>query len=281
MAVDARHFLARAALLAAFSLVTTAGWGAECKDEKNQTRGLQQRLRALEQEKGRLNQGKAEADGQLKAAQEKLELAQRNAESSGRKKVAIAKELEDSKAENERLQTRLQEAESLLSASRSRTAALEAELSTLRGALAGSELKSRQMGAELEARAKSLGECVAKNEGLYQVGAELIKESADRAGGTLGGEPVTQLSRVALESRLEERRERLDQQVLLDVRREQHDKAIRRTVQETTDRERAERERALAAAQEQENLQKTRQKQQSLLDRWGRDLRKRFEGFEW
>ena len=279
--MNARHFLAHAVLLALLSTVTAVSWGADCKDEKSQVRGLQQRMRALEQDKARLNQGKAESDGQLKEAREKLELAQRNAESSGRKKVAVAKELEESKAENELLQARLKEVESLLSASGARVAALESELSAVRGSLAGSELKARQLGTELEARSQSLGECVAKNEGLYRVGAQLIKESADRVGGALAGEPLTQLSRVALESRLEEHRERLDQQVLLEVRREEHEKATRRALQEGAGRERAERERTLVVTQEQERLQNTRQKQQSWLDRWGRDLRKRLDGFEW
>ena len=49
-------------------------------DNKDQVRGLQQRVRASEQAKAQLAQQKAELDAQVKAAADKLEATRRGAE---------------------------------------------------------------------------------------------------------------------------------------------------------------------------------------------------------
>jgi len=273
----------RASSLAGFALLVgllLAQPALAEKDSKEQVRSLQQRVRASEQAKAQLAQQKAELDQQLKAGSDKLEATRRSAEAAERKRSVLAKELETAAAEKAELAERLVALEAKLAATEVTLADSSAKLDKTAGLLGRSELNNRQLVDTLGQRTQSLAECSSKNENLYQVGASLMGELAAKgAGGLLGKEPVTGLARVALENKVEEYRDQLEQQRLAQAKAQED--AQRRATMQWLDEQRALREQAEQRQAELDRAKQAKLKQQSDLDKWTRKIKSMFDNLEW
>jgi len=272
---DVSHAKWVMALVASLLLVgPAAAADKDDKGDKQQVKALQQRLRAAEAEKAKLAQERAALDEESKAAQAKLTESQRKAAAAahrqGQSDKALQAALDDKAALTERL-----------AAAQAQLSALSASLSEREGQLRRTSTVLGQSEATLALRNTALGECTEKNDRLYRLGHMLLTQYPATALATpLGKEPVTQLARVAVENKMEELRDVLDEQQYGPVRQARRDAAARqaaevaRTATVTppeSDATRIARERNDRASRS----------QQAEVDRWAGKVRTFFDGFEW
>jgi len=253
-------------------------------DPKDQTRALQQRLRALEQEKAKLNQGKAEAESLAKASSDKLAATQKQADAAQRAKLALTKQLEELTAEKTELTEKFEALEKLQSET---TAQLEQTKTTLGQtalALQRSQIQGRQLTETVAARDQSVAECTAKNLGLYQVGSKLLQQINQAGwGAAYESEPLTQLRRVQTENKLEDYREAFDQFLLIQNQEKTHAQLQLQPQPQRQAKEPDifERMREQVKTADAERAQKAKAKELSQIDRWAKALKKSLDGFEW
>lgn len=250
------------------------------KDDKAQVRSLQQRVRSAEQAKAQLAQQKAELDGQVKVATDKLEATRRSGDAAERKRAALAKELDAAVAEKAELADKLAELERKLAESEGTLGDTYTNLNRTTQLLTRSEQANRQLNDTLGQRTQSLAECGTQNENLYQVGASLMSSLAGNGtGAPMEGEPVTGLARVALENKVEEYRDQLEQQRLAPLFAQEV--AQRRAAKQLLDDQRAAQALADQRNQELERNQSAKLKEQSELDKMTRKLKSFFANTEW
>jgi len=253
----------------------------EAKDGKEQLRSLQQRLRAQEQEKTKLVQGKAEIEGQLKDAGDKLAKSQRSAGVLTRKRAELDKAIETMAADKVAQADLLAAAEKKLADTAALLADTQSALSKTQSQLVRSEAGSRQLTQTLSQREQSLAEAQSKNESLYRLGASLIAQIEEKGLGTVfEKDPVTRLARVSLENKVELYREQLDTQRLAEQQSRQ-DQARSQAIAQRAEKARADAEQAVAIKAERDQVQRVKAKQQSELDKFTRNLLNFFDGFEW
>ena len=272
------------ALVAPLLLLTPAV--AADKDGKEQLRALQQRLRAAEADKGRLAQERAALDDQVKEAQSKLVQSRRQAAAAVQRHGQTDKALQAAAAEKAALEGQLAAAETKLSALTASLSERDAQVLRVNTLWGQSESARRQTDATLAQRTSALAECSDKNDRLYRLGNILLTgDGAALPASPMGGEPVTQLARVAVENRLEEMRDLLDEQQYGPVRLARREAALRQAAAAaaTTAVERPSASVAPAAVglAERQRQAQTRRAQQSEVDSWARMLRNFAEGFEW
>jgi hypothetical protein len=265
--------LGAALLLAA----PAAAVAQDAKNAKEQVRALQQRLRASEAEKAKLAQERAALDGEAKAAQASLTESQRKAAAAsyrlGQSDKALQAALDEKAAVAERL------------------AAAEAQLSVLSASLAEREGELQRTGvvlgqseATLALRTTALGECTEKNDGLYRLGHMLLSQYPAKALATpLGKEPVTQLSRVTVENKMEELRDALDEQQYGPARQARRDAEARMAAEVArlppVTATSAELDPAVIMARERN--ERALRAQQANVDKWTSKALTFFQGFEW
>lgn len=274
------------ALLAALLWLSAAPVGAADKDSKDgrdqQLRGLQQRLRVAEQDKSRLALEKAELDGQVKASADQLNLTRRGVETANRQRSVLARELEATAAAQQVLAEQLVSAQARLAELESRLADAGAGLTRSAGQLQRSEMSARQLGETLALRDRSLAECSSKNDDLYRVGGLLLGQFEIKGEGSpLENEPLTRLARVAVENKVEEYRDQLDQQRYGPQALARQTALQRQVALQQADEALAVRDRALLAQTERERHQRSKAKQQSELDKLTVKVRSFFENMEW
>lgn len=260
------------ALVASLMLVGPAA--AADKDDKQQVRALQQRLRAAEAEKAKLAQERAALGEEAKAAQASLTESQRKASAAayrlGQTDKALQTALDEKAAVDERL-----------AAAQAQLSALTASLAERDGQLQRTSTMLGQSEATLSLRNTSLGECTEKNDRLYRLGNMLLTQYPATALATpLGKEPVTQLARVTVENKMEEMRDALDEQQYGPVRQARRDAAVRQAAE-------AARSAAVnapepdAALKARERNERASRAQQAEVDRWANKVQTFFDGFEW
>jgi hypothetical protein len=270
------------ALVAPLLLLTPAA--AADKDGKEQLRALQQRLRAAEADKGRLAQERAALDDQVKEAQSKVVQSQRQAALAVQRQGQTDKALQAAAAEKAALEDQLATAETKLSALMATLSDRDAQLLRVNTLWSQTESARRQSDATLAQRTSALAECSDKNDRLYRLGNILLTgDAAALPASPMGREPVTLLARVAVENRLEEMRDLLDEQQYGPARLARREAALRQAAASAANTlaARPSASAAAAASTERERHAQTRRAQQSELDSWARMLRNFVEGFEW
>lgn len=270
------------ALVAPLLLLTPAA--AADKDGKEQLRALQQRLRAAEADKGRLAQERAALDDQVKEAQSKVVQSQRQAAAAVQRQGQTDKALQAAAAEKAALEDQLATAETKLAALTATLSDRDAQLLRANTLWSQTESARRQSDATLAQRTSALAECSDKNDRLYRLGNILLTgDAAALPASPMGREPVTLLARVAVENRLEEMRDLLDEQQYGPVRLARREAALRQAAASAANTlaARPSASAAAAASTERERHAQTRRAQQSELDSWARMLRNFVEGFEW
>jgi len=270
------------ALVAPLLLLTPAA--AADKDGKEQLRALQQRLRAAEADKGRLAQERAALDDQVKEAQSKVVQSQRQAAAAVQRQGQTDKALQAAAAEKATLEDQLATAETKLAALTATLSDRDAQLLRANTLWSQTESARRQSDATLAQRTSALAECSDKNDRLYRLGNILLTgDAAALPASPMGREPVTLLARVAVENRLEEMRDLLDEQQYGPVRLARREAALRQAAASAANTlaARPSASAAAAASTERERHAQTRRAQQSELDSWARMLRNFVEGFEW
>ncbi len=255
------------------------------KDGKDQVRALQQRLRAAESAKGRLAQERAALDDQVKDAQAKLVQSQRQTAVAVQRQAQTDKALQAASAEKAALEAQVAAAEAKLSALTASLSERNAQLQQVNTVWSQSEAARRQTEATLAQRSAALAECSDKNDKLYRLGNLLLSgDAVALPASPTGREPVTQLARVAVENKLEEMREQLDEQQYGPVRLARREAALRQAAAAAVATAAASKPSAsteAASNTERARQVQTRRAQQSELDSWARMLRNFAEGFEW
>lgn len=269
-------------LLTVLTMLTSAPATAADAKASGQVRGLQQRLRAAEQDKSKLVQDKAELDAQVKDATDKLTQSKRSADTATRQKSALVKELDAATADKSALAGQLAAAETRLAELEAKLAESGAGYAKTAALLQRSDVSNRQLGETLAQRDQTLAECSVKNESLYGVGASLLAQfEAHGSGNPLEREPVTKVLRVALENRVEAYREQLEQQQFGLQAQARHDASQRQVAQRQLEQERLAGEQARQGKSELERHQLAKLRQQTDLDRLTRTVRSLFDNLEW
>ena len=270
-------------LVAMLSAAGSAVAANDKKDGKDQARRLQQKVSELEQEKSQLLQAKSQMEGQLKDAAEQLKRIKRSADAANRKGLSLDKGLKTAESEKAELAEKLATAEQKLADMEKTLADTSTTLAGTAGALRQTQEERGQLETSLTLRTQEFLACTAKNDSLYRLGGELMRQLGQKSwqGSVLQNEPLTQLQRVAIENTVEEYREKFDQELLdqqqaarsklARQQREDEFAAMHKAEQEKTDRELVERGKA-------EHL---KAKQQNSLDHLTRKIKEFFEGVEW
>lgn len=258
-----------------FSLLVTGFivlFACSAQADDKEFKRLQQKLKASEQEKMQLRQGKEEADAQLADSAAKLKKSNSSLAAEKRKLADLQKEMDLLTAVKEDLDAKLH--------------ATTDKLTETEQLLAQTQQAKRNVEGELSARTQSLADCSIKNESLHRTGVDVLKHYQEKGCWTalLEKEPLTQLKRVELENQLDEYRELLDKQ-LVQTREEAHQKQLQLKAQAAL----AQQEQFIQDSQakaaieqaEKEKLTKQRKKEQSELDKIARDIKNYFSNFEW
>lgn len=195
-----------AALVVSLALGLAGGAWASEKQGKDQSRVWQQKLRLAEQEKSRLAQQVADAEGKVKDLETKLEDSRKKEEvATGR----VARLTRDLVSVKEQLATTRGERDGLAT----KLAATEKQLADTRLAAAAEKQRLEAGAAKLRT---ALDGCSERNGRMYKLGNELIDryESKGCLASALQAEPFTGLKRAQIEKMAEEDRERLDKEQL-------------------------------------------------------------------
>lgn len=249
---------------------------AEDKKGGEQLKHLQQKLRALEQEKSQLVQGKSELDGQLKAGADQLLQSKRSVDTAGRQRAGLEKELKLAAQDKLTLSETLDEREKKLADTALRLAETSA-------ALQRSEASNRELEMNLTARSQSLAACGIKNDSLHHLGVTLLKKYTEKScfDSGLEREMLTRLKRVGNENMLEEYREKLDQELITEQQQGRQIRARQQAAQLIQEQA------ALAGVQqeqrraEQEKSTQLALRQQHQLDRFTQQIKDAWQSFEW
>lgn len=232
------------------------------KEGKDQVKRLQQKTNALQQDKSRL-------EGQLRQATEQLDQARQSAEAANRKGGSLGKALKTTEREKTELSEKL--------------AMAEQKLAETAATLLQTQDAKNQLEASLSTRTQEFAVCATKNESLHRLGVDLIRQYEEKSclSSLLQKEPLTQLKSAAIENRLEEYREMLDEELV-----NQQQAASLKPVQQATDAPNVEQQQADAAKVEQREAEQKKAEsmkagQQSNLDRISRKVKKFFEDAEW
>ena len=259
------------ALVLGLALAVGPAGAADDKKGGEQLRRLQQRLRAVEQEKSQLVQGKSELDIQLKDGADKLLQAKRSADTAGRQRGALEKELKAAEAEKDALEGKLADSEKTLADTTQR---LGDTTSLLRVA----ETARRALEANLATRTLSLSECVTKNTSLHGLGVTLLRQYEEKTcfGNGMQRELLTQIKRVGVENMVDEYRDKLD---LEQINLQQDRQLLAR--QKAEEPARLAKEQAERISNEKEKTAKLKARQQNDLDKMTRKVKDMLENIEW
>jgi len=171
--------------------------------DKDQTKHLQQQLRAAQQEKNRLSQEKSDAENRLKEVEAKASDAEHRADAAGARGARLNKELEATRGE--------------LATTRADKDALAAKLADAEHKLAELRLDRQRLELALSGEKKAHGDCRGRNARMYELGNELLDRYEQKGCFTsaLQAEPFTGLKRAQIEKMIEADRERLDKDQIL------------------------------------------------------------------
>lgn len=249
---------------------------ADAASGKDQVRRLQQRLSALEQEKGQLLQEKSELDGKLKESTGQIVHAKQGAEVANRKLVSLEAKLRTSEQEKSDLAHKVEALEE-------KRAATGKELAETAASLRQEQQVRAQVEANLGQRNKDYASCVTRNESLHRTGLSLLKDYEEKTCTTsvLQGEPLTQLKRVSLENALEDYRQKLDAQRIGDAAAERRQAAEQKEEARRQEALREAREKAQAVIAEQAVEKQKRKREQHLINDVTREVTGFFEDIEW
>jgi len=207
--MNIRHLFLRFVFASLMLLVCAVSASAADKAAADQTKRMQQQLRAAEREKIQLTAKKTELEAQLKEAQDALTGAKRRGDAAGRRSSELKRDLEAMKAEKESLQTKLSQMEQALGSEQHKHAEAEARRTeTLRW---GEEL-TRIVLVERQRADAALGASRERNERMYKLGNEMI-DRYERAA-VSQSEPITGLRRAQIEKMAEQERDKYDKERL-------------------------------------------------------------------
>jgi chromosome segregation ATPase len=186
--------------------------GAADKQGQDQSKRLQQQLRAAEREKSQMTAKKAEVEAQLKEAQEALTSAKQKADAAARRGATLTRGLEKLNSENDILRTKLADTQQALAGEQRKLADTERRLAE---AVRQGEEQRREFMAEKLRLNAAVNASRERNERMYKLGFELI-DRYERAA-VSQAEPITGLRRAQIEKMAEKEREMLDKDRLPPV----------------------------------------------------------------
>jgi chromosome segregation ATPase len=173
------------------------------KPGKDQTRHLEQQLRAAQQEKNRLTQEKTETETKLKDVQGKVTDAEHRADAAGARSSRLNKELDAAKAD--------------IAAGKAEKEALAAKLAETERQVTELRNEKQHVEVALTGHKKALGDCQARNARMYDLGNELLDKYEHKGcfASVLQAEPFTGLKRAQIEKMVEADREKFDKEQIL------------------------------------------------------------------
>lgn len=203
--INARKNLSSLILGIIVVMLTSSAIAAD-KPGRDQSRRLQQQLRAVERQKADLIQKVVEAENQLKDVQAKSEESNRMANEASGRAARLSRDIDAlrsqaaaNKADRDALAEKLAE--------------MERKLADLKLTFAG---EKQQLEITSARQRTALADCAERNARMYQLGNELLDKYENKScfSSVLQAEPFTGLKRAQIETMIEKDQEKLDKDQL-------------------------------------------------------------------
>ncbi|GAO34719.1 hypothetical protein SCT_0099 [Sulfuricella sp. T08] len=178
--------------------------------DKEATRRVQAQLRKISDEKVVLEQDKATLNQELDTLKKKSGEMESSASSANKRKAVLEKETEALKQDKTKLSEQVEQLKKELAES-------QLALRDTRQNLQQETSQKQRLDQSLSTRGKELEVCETKNQKLYQYQVELINRAQNRGSlsALLDSEPVLGLKRVEIENILEEYRDKVDKEYII------------------------------------------------------------------
>jgi hypothetical protein len=264
------------------------------KASQDQVKRLQQKIKNLEQEKSLIAADKAKAESEVSAVTALADKSSKSLAGSTRKLTVLQADVEllkqaltDMQARQASvLQEKLKSRDAKILALQEQLSSTQAQLGQLTDAKRIVDASLVNTETALTSAQETVGQCTLRNQSLFKTGVSLLKSYEEKSclSSVLEKEPLTKLKRVGLENRLEEYREQMEKDLIVDLESERLKiAALKAAVEKAEEDKRAKAELDKKADQkaQQAKIREKKKKEQKEMQIWTKPIKQSLERMEW
>ena len=264
------------------------------KASQDQIKRLQQKIKTLEQEKSQIAADKSKAESEVSAATELAEKSSKGLAGSARKLTTLQSDVEllkqaltDMQARQTTIiQEKLRSRDEKIAGLQQQLSATQAQLGQLTEAKRIVDASLANTETALSSTQETVAQCTLRNQSLFKTGVSLLKKYEEKSclSSVLEKEPLTKLKQVGAENRLEEYREQMEKDLIVDLESERLKiAALKLAVEQAEQDKRAKAEQDKKAEQkaQQAKIREKKKKEQKEFEVLTKPIKQSLERMEW
>ena len=264
------------------------------KASQDQVKRLQQKIKNLEQEKSLIAADKSKAESEVSAATALADKSSKSLAGSARKLTVLQTDVEllkqtltDMQARQATaLQEKLKSRDEKISTLQQQLSTTQAQLGQLTDAKRIVDASLANTETALTSTQETVAQCTLRNQSLFKTGVTLLKKYEEKSclSSVLEKEPLTKLKQVGFENRLEEYREQMEKDLIVDLESERLKiAALKAAVEKAEEDKRAKAELDKKAEQkaQQAKIREKKKKEQKEMEIWTKPIKQSLERMEW
>jgi chromosome segregation ATPase len=264
------------------------------KASQDQVKRLQQRIKNLEQEKSLISADKSKAESEASAAAALADKSSKSLAGSSRKLTMLQTDVEllkqtltDLQARQATmLQEKLKSRDERILTLQQQLSATQAQLGQLTDAKRIVDASLANTETALTSTQETVTQCTLRNQSLFKTGVTLLKKYEEKSclNSVLEKEPLTKLKQVGAENRLEEYREQMEKDLIVDLESERLKIATLKASLEKAEqdkRAKAELDKKAEQKAQQAKVRERKKKEQKELEIMTKPIKQSLERMEW
>jgi len=264
------------------------------KASQEQIKRLQQKIKTLEQEKSLIAADKSKAESEISAATALADKSSKSLAGTSRKLTVLQNDVDVLKQALTEMQAR--QATVIQDKMKSRDekiVSLQQQLTTTQQQLAQLTDAKRIVDASLantetalSSTQETVAQCTLRNQSLFKTGVTLLKKYEEKSclSSVLEKEPLTKLKQVGFENRLEEYREQMEKDLIVDLESERLKILALKTSLEKSEqdkRAKAELDKKADLKAQQAKVREKKKKEQKEMEVFTKPIKQSLDRMEW
>ena len=264
------------------------------KASQEQLKRLQQKIKTLEQEKSLIAADKSKAESEVSAATALADKSSKTLAGTSRKLSVVQNDVDvlkqaltDMQARQATMiQDKVKSRDEKIASLQQQLSATQAQLGQLTDAKRIVDASLANTETALSSTQETVTQCTLRNQSLFKTGVTLLKKYEEKSclGSVLEKEPLTKLKQVGAENRLEEYREQMEKDLIVDLESERLKiAALKLAVEQAEQDKRAKAEQDKKAEQkaQQAKIREKKKKEQKEFEVLTKPIKQSLERMEW
>lgn len=293
-ALNAPISLMVALCLCLFAPLVYAQENDALKASQDQVKRLQQKIKTLEQEKSLIAADKSKAESEVSAATALADKSSKSLAGSARKLTVLQNDVEVLKQvltemqarQATMLQEKLKSRDEKITNLQQQLTATQAQLGQLTDAKRIVDASLANTETALSSTQETVAQCTLRNQSLFKTGVTLLKKYEEKSclSSVLEKEPLTKLKQVGFENRLEEYREQMEKDLIVDLESERLKILALKTSLEKAEQEKrakAELDKKADLKAQQAKVREKKKKEQKEMEVFTKPIKQSLDRMEW